>query len=143
MGPIKNQCYHPNDISLFGNQSYQNYTVQNVEELDLQVSSNTTLHITRSGQGVTFLYLSFIEPDTTFKCMNELLLLVSLPALDKFFRNPSTGTLKSEFTFVVDNGLAEQPSSFLVQMCMVRLLRFLKIRSLKCLSQNITANVTL
>ena len=102
-------------------------TVQNVEELDLQVSSNTTLHITRSGQGVTFLYLSFFEPDTTFKCMNELLLLVSLPALDKFFRNPSTGTLKSEFTFVVDNGPAEQPSSFLVQMCMVRLLRFLKL----------------
>ena len=94
-------------------------TVQNVEELDLQVSSNTTLHITRSGQGVTFPYLSFVEPDTTFKCMNELLLLVSLPALDKFFRNPSTGTLKSEFTFVVDNGPAEQPSSFLVQICMV------------------------
>ena len=102
-------------------------TIQNIEELNLQVSSNTTLHITRSGQGVTFVYLSFFEPDTTFKCMNELLLLVSLPALDRFFRNPSTGRLKSEFTFVVDNSPAEQPSSSLVQMCLVRLLRFLKL----------------
>ena len=30
----------------------------------------------RSGQGVTFLYLSFFEQDTTFKCLNEIFLLL-------------------------------------------------------------------
>ncbi len=33
---------------------------------------------TRSGQGVTLLYLSFFEPETSFKCLNEILLLLSL-----------------------------------------------------------------
>ena len=94
-------------------------STQSIEELHVDVSPDTTLHVTRSGQGVTFLYLSF-ELDTTFKCMNEVLLLLSLPALDKFFRDARTGQLKSEFTFVVDNGPTEQPCSPLVQMCLVR-----------------------
>lgn len=62
--------------------------------------------------------------------MNEVLLLLSLPALDKFFRDARTGLLKSEFTFVVDNGPAEQPCSPLVQMCVARLLRFLKLNKI-------------
>lgn len=53
--------------------------------------------------------------------MNELLLLLSLPALDTFFRDKTAGKLKKEFTFVVDNGPTEQPSSPAVQMCLVRL----------------------
>ncbi len=105
-------------------------TVENVEELQMQVSPNTTMHVTRSGQVVTFLYLSFFEPDTTLKCMNELFLLLSLPALDNFFRETTTGHLKREFTFAVDNGPAEQPRCPLVQMCLVRLLQFLKLNKI-------------
>ena len=101
-------------------------TMDSIEELDISVS-NTTLHLTRSGQGVTLINLSFFEPDTTFKCLNELFLLLTLPALDSFFRNPITGKLKQEFTFIVDNGPAEQPCCPLVQMCMVRFLKFLKL----------------
>ena len=83
--------------------------------------------ITRTGQGVTLLYLSFFEPDTTFKCMNEVLLLLNDPALDHHFREAETGQLKKEFVFVVDNGPQERPSSPLVQMCMARLMNFLKL----------------
>ena len=35
--------------------------------------------------------------------------------------------MKKQFTFVVDNGPSEQPSSPLAQMCLVRLLFFLKL----------------
>lgn len=53
--------------------------------LDLQVSDSTILHLTRTGQAVTLLNLSFYEPDTTFKCLNEICYLLSLPELDTFF----------------------------------------------------------
>ena len=66
-------------------------------------NKDTFVHITRSGQGVTLLNLSFFEPDTTFKCMNEIFLLLANPALDHLFRDTVTGGLKKEFTFVVDN----------------------------------------
>lgn len=82
---------------------------------------------TRSGQGVTYLYLSFFEQDTTFKCLNEIFLLLDNPALDNYFRSTETNCMKKEFVFVVDNGPQERPSSPLVQMCMVRLLRLLKL----------------
>ncbi len=59
--------------------------------------------------------------------MNEILLLLSLPALDTFFRDRVTGKPSKHLTFIVDNGPAEQPSSSLVQMCLVRLLRVLKL----------------
>ena len=62
--------------------------------------------------------------------MNEILYLLTLPALDVFFRNKATGNLKTEFTFIVDNGPAEQPSSPLVQLCLVRLLRLLKLHKI-------------
>lgn len=42
----------------------------------------------------------------------------------------STGCLKNKFTFVVDNGPAEQPSSPMVQMCLVRLLLWLKLEKI-------------
>ena len=81
-----------------------------IESVDLQVSDVTTLNLTRSGQGVTLFYLSFYEPESTFKCLNEVLYLMTLPALDEFFRDKNTGKLKMEWTFVVDNGPSEQPS---------------------------------
>ena len=83
--------------------------------------------VTRTGQGVTLLYLSFFESDTAFKCMNEIFLLLSQPGLDSFFRDSITGTLRKEFVFVVDNGPQEKPANALVQMCMARLLKFLKL----------------
>ena len=86
--------------------------------------------VTRTGQGVTLLYLSFFEADTTFKAMNEILYLVSIPALDQFFRDKDTGSLKKELTFVVDNGPSEQPCCPLVKMCMARLLQFLKLEKI-------------
>ena len=65
-------------------------TTHAVEEISIPVSS-TTIRLTRSGQGATLLNLSFFEPETTFKCLNELFLLLTLPALDSFFRNRETG----------------------------------------------------
>ena len=83
--------------------------------------------ITRSGQGVTFLYLSFFEPDTAVKCLNEVLYLITLPKIRHFFINTETGKPKKEIVFVVDNGPQEKPSNPIVQMCLVRLLNFLKL----------------
>ena len=85
-----------------------------IESVDLQVSDVTTLNLTRTGQGVTLPYLSFYEPESMFKCLNEVLYLMTLPALDEFFRDKNTGKLKMEWTFVVDNGPSEQPSCPLV-----------------------------
>ena len=74
--------------------------------------SNSSL--TRTGQAVTLLNVSFYEPETTFKCLNEILYMLTLPALDDPFRDANTGNIKREWIFVVDNGLAEQPQSPLV-----------------------------
>lgn len=38
-----------------------------IESINIPVSQSTTLQVTRSGQGVTLLNLSFYEPDDTFK----------------------------------------------------------------------------
>ena len=62
-------------------------------------------------ESVTLLNLSFYEPETTFKCLNELHHLLTLPA---FFRDKRTGRLRKEMVLVVDDGPAEQPSSHLV-----------------------------
>lgn len=99
-----------------------------LESLDIHVSDSAILQVTRSGQGVTLLNLSFFEPDKTYKCLNEVFLLLSTYALAPYFRDKNTKQLKKEFTFVVDNGPAEQPSCPLVQMCLVRLLRFFTTR---------------
>ena len=55
---------------------------------------------------------------------------MTLPSLDSLFRNPSTGKLKDEIILVVDNGPSEQPSSPMVQMLLVRLLKFLKLKKI-------------
>ena len=101
-----------------------------IQELHLSTSDCTTLHLTRTGQGVTLLNLSFYEPETTFRCLNELLYLLTLSSLDCFFRDHKTGSLKKEFIFVVDNGPSEQPCSPLVQMVLVRLVRLLNLDKL-------------
>ena len=64
------------------------------------------------------------------KCLNELFILLTKPALDHIFRDPNTRKLKSEFVFVfiVDNGPSEAPSNSMVQLCLVRLLNFLKLQ---------------
>ena len=49
------------------------------------------------------------------------------PSLDRFFRNSETGQLKENFIFIVDNGPSEQPSNSMVQMCLVRLCKFLNL----------------
>ena len=72
------------------------------------------------------MYLSFFEPDTTFKCLNEVLLLAN-PAFDQCFRDEVSSGLKKDITFIVDNGPQERPSNALVQMCMIRLLQLLKL----------------
>ena len=62
--------------------------------------------------------------------MNELFLLLANPAFDNYFRDEVTGGLKKELVFVVDNGPQEKPSSPLVQMCMARILKFLKLNKI-------------
>ena len=71
-------------------------SVQTPEEVVTPVE-NAILHVTRSGQGITLLNLSFFECDTTFKCLNEILLLLTLPELDMYFRDHRT----NRFIFVV------------------------------------------
>ena len=82
--------------------------------------------VTRTGQAVNLIYLSHYEPETVFRCFNELFFLLVQPSLDHFFRNPDTGRLKENFVFIVDNGPSEQPSNTMVQMCLARLCNFFK-----------------
>ena len=72
-------------------------------------AEGTIRHVTRTGQAVTLLYLSFFEPDTTFKCMNEIFHVMANPCLDHLFRDGVTGKLKKEFVFIVDNGETIKP----------------------------------
>ena len=104
---------------LFLQSSITQLLASSVEVLQIQTSNTSHLQLTRIGPSVTLLILSFYEPETTFKCLNELCYLLTLPALDAFFRDKRTGRLRKEMMFVVDNGPAEQPSSHLVQMCLV------------------------
>ena len=90
-------------------------------------NSDTVIHVTRSSKAVTLLNLSLLEPETTIGLFNEIFLLLSKPNLDFVFCNPKTGLLKSAFIFIVDNGPAEQPSSPLVQMFLIQLLRLLNL----------------
>jgi hypothetical protein len=98
------------------------------EKLVLPLSSSTSgISVTRSGQAINLVYLSYYEPETVFRQLNEILFLMIQPSLDKYFRNPDTGKIKENFTFIVDNGPSEQPSSSMVQMSLVRLSKFLKV----------------
>lgn len=93
------------------------------------------VEITRTGRPMLLIYIALTETETTFRAMNKFLYLLTLPALDSLFHNPSTDNLKSIFCFIVDNGHGEDPDSPLTQMCLARILVFLKL--------NITAKETL
>ena len=86
--------------------------------------------VRRTGKAVTFLNLSFFEPETAQRAFNEIFLLLTNPALDHYFRNPDTGKLKENFVFIVDNGPSEAPANPLVKMLLVRLLRILRLKSI-------------
>ena len=99
-----------------------------IPNVDLLIpDSETVVNVTRSGKAVTLINLSLTEPETVFRVFNEIFYLMTIPSLDKFFRNPETGKLKEIMGFVVDNGPSEAPASFLVQMLLVRLLKFLDL----------------
>lgn len=86
-----------------------------------------SVSVTRTGKAVYLTYLSYYEPETVFRCMNEIFFLMVQPSLDIFFGNPETGRLKENFVFISDNGPAEQPASPAVQMCLARLCKFLDL----------------
>ena len=73
--------------------------------------SSLILHITRTGQAVMLLNLSFFEPETTSRAFNEILLLLAKPSLELVFRNRVSGKLKENFIFVTDNRPSETPAS--------------------------------
>lgn len=98
------------------------------EEVTIPLSSNSvSVSVMRTGKAVYLTYLSYYEPDTVLRCLNEVLFIMVQPSLDVFFRNPETGKLKENFVFISDNGPAEQPSSPAVQMCLARLFNFLNL----------------
>ena len=73
------------------------------------------------------LRLSRYENEMVFGSINELLFLMTLPHLDSHFRDPSTGKLKQNFVFVVDN-VVDMPRSLLVGLLLTRLQRYLRIK---------------
>ena len=93
----------------------------------LETENLTVMNVVRSGQSVTLINISLYEPETVFRCFNELFHLLTIPALDNLFRNEETGNLKKNWTFVVDNGPSEAPASSLVRMLLVRLVNFLNL----------------
>ncbi|KAK3107079.1 hypothetical protein FSP39_006642 [Pinctada imbricata] len=90
-------------------------------------SSPTTVHVTRTGKAVYLLNLSVYEPETVFRCVNEIFKLLVEPSLDEHFRDPDSGKLKSTFVFVVDNGPSECPSSSMVKLLLVRMAKYLNL----------------
>ena len=93
----------------------------------LTPNTDVTINVPRTGKAVTLINLSLTEPETVFRVFNELFLLMCIPSLDKFFRNPEMGKLKEIMGFIVNNGPSEAPSNLLVQMLLVHLLNFLDL----------------
>lgn len=84
--------------------------------------TDVVVNVTRTGKAVTLVNLLLPEPETVF---NELFVLMCIPSLDKFFQNQEAGKLKEIMGFIVDNGPCEAPNNLLVQMLLVRFLKFL------------------
>lgn len=102
--------------------------IPKLSDVDLKVPGTAcVVNVTRSGKAVTLINLSLSEAETVFRVFNELFYLMTIPSLDKFFRNPKTGKLKEVMGFIVDNGPSESPSSILVQMLLMRFLKFLNL----------------
>ena len=74
--------------------------------------------------------LSYFERSSSFRNLNEFFKLIIQVALDHILKNRQTGTLKQEIVFFLDNGPAESPSIVLVQMLLVRLRKFLRLKSM-------------
>ena len=89
----------------------------------------TVLRYKRTSKACSLINLSFFEPETVFRGINEFFLILVEPSLDSHFRNPNTGKLKEHFVFIVDNGPSGKPSNPTLQMLLVRLCRFLKIKT--------------
>ncbi len=110
------------------NQSRQNAVTPMAHLLMNKPSNLHDTQVVRTGKAVVLINLSFCEPSSSFRCINELLKLMSMPEFESIFRNPKTGRLKSMFINVVDNGPAEQPASPLVQMLLIRFREYLELR---------------
>ena len=70
--------------------------------------------VTRTGQAVMVITISYFEPETTFRGMNEIFHILTLPELDSLFGNPCNKKLKSIFSLIVDNGLFICKEIFLI-----------------------------
>mgnify|MGYP000067249341 CR=1 FL=1 len=97
------------------------------------MKSETIIHRRRTGKALTVLRLSHYESETVFRSINELLFLMTLPHLDWYFLDPSTGKLKPNVVFVVDNSV-DMPRSPLVGMLLVRLQRYLGMKKVSQVS---------
>jgi len=94
-----------------------------------QGEQNLVYSVRRTGKAATLTNPSYFEPETVCRTLNEIFLLLRNPALDHVFRNPKTKKLKGHFVFIVGNGPSDAPSSHLVRMWLVRLVRVLKLKS--------------
>ncbi|XP_060592863.1 uncharacterized protein LOC132747483 [Ruditapes philippinarum] len=100
-------------------------------EKQVQITSGgTVIRTKRTGRGISILNLSYFEPETAFKTLNEIFIMMIHPETSHFFRNPDSGEFKKDFVFVVDNGPSTAPNNLIVKMCLLRLFHFLKLRSL-------------
>ena len=61
--------------------------------LETVTTVESIIQLTRTGQAVTLLNLSFYEAETCFKCKNEIFYLLTLPELYDYFRDKNTGKL--------------------------------------------------
>jgi hypothetical protein len=99
----------------------------------VNTTNGTTMNqyfVRRTGKPASLIYLGISEPETTFRLMNEIFYMMQHPSFDSVFRNPSSGALKSNISFIVDNGHAEDPDSPLTQMCLVRIFKLLNLNSI-------------
>lgn len=94
---------------------------------DTNENGNVTRTVIRTGRPISFVYMAFFEQESTFNAMNEVFHLMNLPEADCELRS-STGALRPNLGFIVDNGHGEDPSSILTQMCMARFLSFLPLQ---------------
>jgi hypothetical protein len=60
--------------------------------------------------------MSYFQPETAFKTLNEIFIMMINPETSHFIRNPYSGELKKYFIFVVDNGPSTAPINKIVEM---------------------------
>lgn len=89
--------------------------------------TSASILVTRTGNAMTIVNLSFYEPETVLRVFNDFFFLMSHSESTEFFKNPKTGQLKEVFAFVVDNGPSEAPANLQVQMLLFQLLKFLNL----------------